>query len=111
MRYIGGRNHLAEHNPLRSVLFMGTRFEVLGPPPLEAAQIKLAQLRSYLPGLVEAVAYACNTVLAAANRMPKVTRRRWQANAMRQVNSARARVRVCLKDIAAAETALLALAH
>ena len=111
MRYIGSRHPLAEHNPLRSVPFMRTRCEVLGPTLLEAAQIKLAQLQSYLSGLVEGVAYACKTVLAAANRMPKVSRRRWQANAMRQVNSARARVRACLKDIAAAETALLALAH
>ena len=111
MRYIGTRHPLAEHNPLRSVPFMRTRFEVLGPTPLEAAQIKLTQLRSYLPGLVEGVAYACKTVLAAANRMPKVSRRRWQANAMRQVNAARARVRACLKDITAAEVALLALAH
>ena len=111
MRYIGTRYPLAEYNPLRSVPFMRTRVEVLGPIPLEAAQIRLAQLRSYLPGLVEGVTYACKTVLAAANRMPKVTRRRWQANAMRQVNAARARVRACRKDIAAAELALLALAH
>jgi hypothetical protein len=110
MRYVGTRHPLAEANPLRSVPFMRTRAEVMGPKPLEAAQIKLTQLRSYLPGLIEGVAYLCKTTLAAANRMPKVTRRRWQANAMRQINAARAQVRRCLKDIRAAEAELLSLA-
>jgi hypothetical protein len=110
MRYVGTRHPLAEANPLRSVPFMRTLAEVLGPAPLEAAQIKLTQLRSYLPGLIEGVAYLCKTVLAAANRMPKVTRCRWQANAMRQINAARAQVRRCLKDIRAAEAELLSLA-
>ena len=90
---------------------MRPRAEVLGPSPLGAAQIKLAQLRSYLPGLIEGLTYACKTVLAEANRMPKPTRRRWQGIAMRHVNAARARVRSCLKDISAAEVALLALVH
>jgi hypothetical protein len=110
MHYIGTRHPLAEANPLRSVPFMRTRAEVVGPTPLEAAQIKLTQLRSYLPGLIEGVAYLCRTVLAASNRMPKTTRRRWQANAMRQINAARARVGACLKDITAAEAELLSLA-
>jgi hypothetical protein len=111
MHYVGTRHPLAASNPLRSMPFMRTRAEVFGPTPLEAAQIKLAQLRSYLPGLIEGVAYSCKTTLAAANRMPKVTRRRWQANAMRHINAARARVRACLKSIAAAEADLRALAH
>jgi hypothetical protein len=111
MRYVGTRHPLASSNPLRSMPFMRTRAEVFGPTPLEAAQIKLAQLQSYLPGLIEGVAYSCKTTLAAANRMPKVTRRRWQANAMRHINAARARVRACLKSIAAAEADLRALAH
>jgi hypothetical protein len=83
MRYVGTRHPLAASNPLRSMPFMRTRAEVFGPTPLESAQIKLAQLRRYLPGLIEAVSYCCKTVLADANRMPKVTRRRWQASAMR----------------------------
>jgi hypothetical protein len=111
MRYVGTRHPLAASNPLRSVPFMRTRAEVFGPTPMEAAQIKLTQLRSYLPGLIEGVTYCCKTVLPAANRMPKVTRRRWQANAMRHLNAARARVRRLLKDIAAAEAELRALTH
>ena len=110
MRYIGTRHRLAEHNPLRSAPFLRTRADVLGPTPLEGAQITLAQLRSYMPGLVDAVAYS-RQVLGRANRMPKVTRRRWQANAMRGINQARADLRRLVKNIAAAEAALLALAH
>jgi hypothetical protein len=111
MRYVGTRHPLAASNPLRSMPFMRTRAEVFGPTPLESAQIRLAALQSYLPGLIEGVAYSCKTTLAAANRMPKVTRRRWQANAMRHINAARARVRACLKKIAAAEAELRALTH
>ena len=110
MRYIGSRHPLAEHNPLRSVPFMRARAEVLGPTPLEAAQIKLAQFRSYLPSLVEAMDYSRQT-FGRANRMPKVSRRRWQSNAMRGINRARADLRRLAKNIAAAEAALLALVH
>ncbi len=110
MRYVGTRYPLAEHNPLRSVPFMRSRAEVFGPTPLEAAQIKLAQLRSYLPSLVEGLAYACQSQ-GRANRMPQVTRRRWQAQAIRSINQGRAGVRRLLKAIAAAEADLRALAH
>ena|SRR5579875_4156819 len=109
MRYVGTRHPLAEANPLRSAAFMRSRAEVFGPPPLEAAQIKLAQLKSYLPALVASVASACQS-LGRANRMPWVTRRRWKAQAMRSINQARAGVRKLVKDIQAAETALLKLA-
>ncbi len=110
MHYVGTRHPLAETNPLRSVPFMRTRAEVVGPTPLEEAQIKLAQIRTSLPSLTDGLAYAYTT-LGRANRMPKVTRRRWQAQAMRSINQARARVRKLLKDIAAAEAALLSLVH
>jgi hypothetical protein len=110
MRYVGRRHPLAEHNPLRSVPFFRTRAEVFGPTPLEAAQIKLAQLRSHLPGLNEGLAYLYMT-LGLANRMPLVSRRRWQANAMRNVDRARAGLRKLLKDIRAADAELFALAH
>ncbi len=110
MHYVGTRHPLAESNPLRSVPFMRTRVEVFGPTSLEAAQIKLKQLRSYLPSLNEGLAYAYTTG-GRANRMPKVTRRRWQAQAMRSINQMRARMRKLLKDIAAAEAALRSLVH
>ncbi len=54
MHYVGTRHPLAASNPLRSMPFMRTRAQVFGPTPLEAAQIKLAQLQSYLPGLIGA---------------------------------------------------------
>jgi hypothetical protein len=110
MRYVDRRHPLAEHNPLRSVPFFRTRAEVFGPTPLEAAQIKLTQLRSHLPSLNEGLAYLYTT-LGLANRMPKVSRRRWQANAMRNINRARAGLRKLLTDIKAAEAELFALAH
>ena len=72
--------------------------------------MKLTQLQSYLPSLMEGLAYA-HTTLGQANRMPKISRRRWQADAMRNINKARARLRSLLKDIAAAEVALRALVH
>jgi hypothetical protein len=110
MQYVGSRNPRAEYNPLRSVPFFRTRAEVFGPTPLEAAQMQLTQLKSYLPSLTDGLAYAYTT-LGQANRMPKISRRRWQANAMRNINKARARLRSLLKDIKAAEAALIALAH
>jgi hypothetical protein len=110
MRYVGSRHPLAETNPLRSVLFIRRRAEVFSPPPLEAAQMKLTQLRSYLPSLTEGLVYACTT-LGQANRMPKATRRRWQTNAMRNINRTRAGVRKLFKEIQAAEAELRALAH
>jgi hypothetical protein len=99
----------APFSPCVNFALRRVRLTVLGPAPLEAAQIKLTRLRRYLPGLIEGVAYLCKTVLAAANRMPKATRRRWQANAMRQINAARAQVRRCLKAIRAFEAELLSL--
>src|ERR1700761_6058917 len=94
---------------MRELRLRRLRLTVLGPAPLEAAQIKLTRLRRYLPGLIEGVAHLCKTTLAAANRMPKATGRRWQANAIRQINAARAQVRRCLKDIRAAEAELFSL--
>jgi hypothetical protein len=51
------------------------------------------------------------TTLGLANRMPKVSRRRWQANARCNINRARAGLRKLLKDIRAADAELFALAH
>jgi hypothetical protein len=66
MRYVGSRHPVAKHNPHRSVPFLLSRTDVLGPTPLETAWVKLTQLRSYLPGLIEGGAYLCKTTLAAS---------------------------------------------
>lgn len=110
MRCAGSRHPLAETNPLRSMPFSRPWAAVYGPGPLEAAQMKLQRLKTFLPSLSEGLAYAYEC-LGKANRMPKVTRRRWQGNVMRNINHARAQVRRLFKDIAAAEADLRALAH
>jgi hypothetical protein len=110
MQYVGTRNPLAAHTPLRSVPFFRTRAEVFGPTTEEGLRIQLAQQLSYLPDLIEGVAYACKA-LGDANRMKKPMRRFWQGRAMRGINAERARVRACRKAIAALEAQMLALAH
>ena len=59
-----------------------TRAEVFGPTKEEGLRIQLAQELSYLPDLIEGVAYACKA-LGEANRMKKPMRRFWQGRAMR----------------------------
>jgi len=90
--------------------FSRPRTAVIGPSPLEAAQMKLERLKTFIPSLSEGLVFAYQC-LGKANRMPKVTRRRWQGNAMRNINQARASVRSLLKDIKVAEAELMALVH
>jgi hypothetical protein len=110
MRSYQTRNPLAVHSPLRSAPFFRTRAEVFGPTKEDALRIQMAQELSYLPDLIEGVAYACKA-LGEANRMKKPMRRFWQGKAMRGINAERARVRACRKAIAALQNQLLALAH
>jgi hypothetical protein len=110
MRYVGSRHPLAAHNPLRSVPMSRTRAEVFGPTKEESLRIQLAQELSYLPDLIEGVAYACKA-LGDASRMKKPMRRFWQGRAMRGINAERSRVRACRKAIATLQAQLLTLAH
>jgi hypothetical protein len=82
----------------------------LRPTQEESLRIQLAQELSYLPDLIEGVAYACKA-LGEANRMKKPMRRFWQGKAMRGINAERARVRTCRKAIATLQAQLLTLAH
>ena len=100
------RNPLARTNPLRSIPFMRPAAVVFGPTNREKAEWALTIARRDVPLLERKVWVYC-AALGNANRVRGPMRRHWQANAFRQINSARAQLRAARKALAAAEAAML----
>ena len=110
MRYAGIRlDPRANSNPLRSLSLYRPAAQVMGWTAQQKAEFcvkrdrtALDRATTYLP-----IAYAG---LGKANRVKGPMRRRYQADAFRRINQARANVSAARKALAASEAALLALA-
>ena len=102
-------NPLARTNPLRSISLPRPAAHVLGSTAQRHAEWAIAIVRRDIPLLEQRYAVYCRA-LGAANRMKGAMRRHWQAQAFRQINSARAQLRAARKALVVAETAMLAFA-
>ncbi len=103
------RNPLAVYNPLRSIPLLRPAAQVLGHSEQVKAEWALAAAQREVEARQGWVAVHC-AALGAANRLRGPMRRYWQANAFRQINSARAHLRAARKALVAAEVAMLAFA-
>ena len=107
MRYAGTRHPLARTSPLRSIpTFRAAQF---AHTPEYLAAWELDRALAVMPNLEKQYAYA-RQVLGTANRQPRISRRRFQSQAMTFLNRARAALRAGRARVAAAEAAVAALA-
>ena len=108
MRYAGTRNPRAETNPLRSIPLFKPAATVLAPGVRQVLEANLKAARVSIATSTEHLAAACAS-LGRANRLKGYARRRYQGEAFRWINRARANLRAARKALAAAEAGLLAL--
>ena len=102
------RNPKAVHSPLRSIPLFRPGAQVLGPTPQQRLLAQAAAARTAIDLSAEHYRAACLS-LSRANKLKGYARRRFQGEAFRWINRARANLRKAQKALLAAETALLAL--
>ena len=102
-------NPLARFSPLRSIPLIRPATGIIPRSDQSKAEWALAIARRDVPVLEQRFAVYC-AALGQANRMKGAMKRHWQAQAFRQINSARAQLRGARKALVAAEMAMLAFA-
>jgi hypothetical protein len=101
------RNPLAACSPLRSCQWGKPAYLVLGVTEQFKAESALAQAQTYMPIYEQRLAAACEA-LGFANQVRGPQRKRHQANALRNINAARAQLRAGRKALVAAQLAMAA---
>ena len=102
------RNPKAVHSPLRSIPLFRPAAQVLGSTPQQRLMAQASAAKTAIDLSSDHYRAACQS-LGRANKLKGYARRRYQGEAFRWINRARANLRKARKDLEAARTALLAL--
>ena len=103
------RHPLARTSPLRSLPLIRPAGATFRMSDQAKAEWALQIARRDIPAAEKRYAVYC-AALGSSNRMRGPMKRHWQAQAFRQINSARAQLRAARKALIAAEAAMLQFA-